>query len=334
MKKTTKFLALMLSTTIIMTSLIGCGNNNEEKKVKEPEKKQEVVKEKSKEEVIEAVNQDVPVEELVPEESNNGFDPNAGAYLGDGPSNTENNQPFKEYYDVFPKWIEKEFMPRCQNYFLGNPYENGEVYRLRLTTGCYGEYSIKFQLTKLKVTVRTESSEWSDDISGISQESSKTFFNYDNISPNTCIVKKMEDGYPTPIENNNITGYLIIGDGEGGNAVCNTFGDTPFTKELIYAPGTEIVNNKIYYTFGEYYGEDASFKADFTNVNKNDTLTINTNIQGFSDINGKEFKADWEFGIEDGDSLKDDLIYPNEMHGGYDWNEQYPNPQSYDSLLY
>ena len=225
-------------------------------------------------------------------------------------------------------------MPRCQNYFLGNPYENGEVYRLRLTTGCYGEYSIKFQLTKLKVTVRTESSEWSDDISGTSQESSKTFFNYDNISPNTCVVTKMEDGYPKPLENCNITGYLGIGDGEGGNAVCNTFGDTPFTKELIYAPGTEIVNNKIYYTFGEYYGEDASFKVDFTNVNKNDTITINTNIQGFSDINGKEFKADWEFGIEDGDSLKDPLIYPNEMHGGYDWNEQYPNPQSYDSLLY
>lgn len=58
----------------------------------------------------------------------------------------------------------------------------------------------------------------------------------------------MEDGYPKPLENCNITGYLGIGDGEGGNAVCNTFGDTPFTKELIYAPGTEIVNNKIYYT--------------------------------------------------------------------------------------
>lgn len=311
----------LLSIAVVL--VVGCGNNK--KKLEEPKKKQE--------KVVEEDNKEIQ-EEPLSEESNSDFDPNAGAYLGDGPSNTENNQPFKEYYDVFPKWIEREFMPRCQNYFLGNPYENGEIYRLRLTTGCYGEYSIKFQLTKLKVTVRTESSEWSDDISGTSQESSKTFFNYDNISPNTCVVTKMEDGYPKPLENCNITGYLGIGDGEGGNAVCNTFGDVPFVKEFYYAPGTTIINNQVYYTFGEYYGEDASFKVDFTNVNKNDTITINTNIQGFSDINGKEFKADWEFGIEDGDSLKDPLIYPNEMHGGYDWNEQYPNPQSYDSLLY
>lgn len=316
-------LIFFLLSTIVITSVVGCGNNN--KKSEEPKKKQE--------KAVEEDGKEIQEEPLV-EETNNDFDENAGAYLGDGPSNTENNQPFKEYYDVFPKWIEREFMPRCQNYFLGNPYENGEVYRLRLTTGCYGEYSIKFQLTKLKVTVRTESSEWSDDISGTSQESSKTFFNYDNISPNTCVVTKMEDGYPKPLENCNITGYLGIGDGEGGNAVCNTFGDVPFVKEFYYAPGTTIINNQVYYTFGEYYGEDASFKVDFTNVNKNDTITINTNIQGFSDINGKEFKADWEFGIEDGDSLKDPLIYPNEMHGGYDWNEQYPNPQSYDSLLY
>lgn len=316
-------LIFFLLSTIVITSVVGCGNNN--KKSEEPKKKQE--------KAVEEDDKEIQEEPLV-EETNNDFDENAGAYLGDGPSNTENNQPFKEYYDVFPKWIEREFMPRCQNYFLGNPYENGEIYRLRLTTGCYGEYSIKFQLTKLKVTVRTESSEWSDDISGTSQESSKTFFNYDNISPNTCVVTKMEDGYPKPLENCNITGYLGIGDGEGGNAVCNTFGDVPFVKEFYYAPGTTIINNQVYYTFGEYYGEDASFKVDFTNVNKNDTITINTNIQGFSDINGKEFKADWEFGIEDGDSLKDPLIYPNEMHGGYDWNEQYPNPQSYDSLLY
>lgn len=228
-------LIFFLLSTIVITSVVGCGNNN--KKSEEPKKKQE--------KAVEEDDKEIQEEPLV-EETNNDFDENAGAYLGDGPSNTENNQPFKEYYDVFPKWIEREFMPRCQNYFLGNPYENGEVYRLRLTTGCYGEYSIKFQLTKLKVTVRTESSEWSDDISGTSQESSKTFFNYDNISPNTCVVTKMEDGYPKPLENCNITGYLGIGDGEGGNAVCNTFGDTPFTKELIYAPGTEIVNNKIY----------------------------------------------------------------------------------------
>ena len=317
-------LTFLLLLTIVITSVVGCGNNN--KKSEEPKKKQE--------KVVKEDNKEIQVESLPEEESNSDFDPNAGAYLGDGPSNTDNNQPFKEYYDVFPKWIEREFMPRCQNYFLGNPYENGEVYRLRLTTGCYGEYTIKFELTKLKANITTESSEWSDDISGISQESSKTFFKYENISPNTCVVKEMDAGYPKPLEHYGITGYLTIGDGEGGNAVCNTFGDVPFTKELIYAPGTSIVNNKTYYTFGEYYGEDASFKVDFTNVNKNDTVTINTNIQGFSDINGKEFKADRKFGIEEGDSLKDPLIYPNEMHGGYDWNEQYDNPQSYDSLLY
>lgn len=254
---------------------------------------------------------------------------------------TTNYQPYKEYVDNFPKYIEPQYMPKCHSYFIGNPYKDGNiVYKLTISTGCIGEYCIKVRLEKLKVeksvsegnyvgTEKTEEGETRDIFE------TKENIRYDNsVCPNVAVAYDTE--FNEPEELHYIDCYMVTGVGENGN--FNNGYDVPIIDQIIYNPGTTIENYRTFYSFEDFYGYEKYIHMDTSKVNSEDVIIVDTNIEPFaSEISGKAFKADWDMDVGMVDELADPLQLQDVVNGydyGYEYNDTYSKPVFYETLLY
>ena len=245
-----------------------------------------------------------------------------------------NTQPYKEYINLFPKNINPDYIPKCHSYFLGNPYADGEeVYWLQISTACYGDDMVKVQLNKARVNVKTKE----DYVHTVTDENGnyvdvdekKTTTTLDtSVTPNVTVAV---DKWGELVEKNYIESYVYFVNSEKDGKTENAY-VSPITKELLYAPGTSIENGRTYYSFEELYGIGTYLKIDFTKIN-DDIVTIDTNINTFSTVNGKEFKADWEWDKGNQDNIADPEERPLPEYNGTECNDYYPKAIFYDSLV-
>lgn len=321
-----KIVMVVISLSILLGCVSGCSN---QKELKEETIKNEEEKENENEEkvLVEMDDGETTIEEMQEEMQYNAID-------------TTNYQPYSEYQDIFPKYIESQYMPKCHSYFLGDPYTDGNiVYKLTISTGCIGEYRIKLRLEKVKVQktvsegnyVKTETAEGEyKDVFETNEE-----IRYDNsICPNVAVAYDTQ--FNEPEELHYIDCYMATGVGERGN-FYNGY-EIPIIDQIIYNPGTSIENYRTFYSFEDFYGYDKYIHMDTSKVNSEDIIVIDTNIEPFaSEINGKEFKADWNIDVGRVDELADPIQLPDIVNGydyGYKYDDEYSKPSFYDTLLY
>ena len=251
---------------------------------------------------------------------------------------TTNRQPYKEYVDMFPKWIPEEYIPRCHSYFIGDPYTDGNiVYRLTISTGCTGEYNVVYKLEKCKVVKNVDGGNYVNSTTGEDGElqdnfeTTTTLYFDDSACQNLSQLKgTSNDEIPY------VKGYAVTD--EYSDGVYWTGGISTVISQINYNPGTTIEHDIEYYGFEDVYGIGAYVDFDMSKLKSDDVITVQTNIEPFaSEINGKQFKADWE--IDKG--YYDDLTLPyvtNDISNGYDYgykyDNDYPKAAFYDSLLY
>lgn len=330
----------IMNLTIALGSVSGCSN---QRKFKEEKRQDYKEKEDDKKSNIKVINGKEAFEEADGQEMLE--EPNTKESKEDeiqyNTRDTTNYQPYKEYVDSFPKYIEPQYMPKCHSYFIGDPYKDGNiVYRLTVSTGCIGEYCIKTRLEKLKVEksisegnyVGTETTE-KGEIKDIFE--TKESIRYDNsVCPNVAVAYDTE--FDEPEELHYIDCYMVTGVGENGN--FNNGYDVPIIDQIIYNPGTTIENHRTFYSFEDFYGYEKYFHMDASKVNSEDVIIVDTNIEPFaSEISGKEFKADWDMDVGMVDELADPLQSQDIVNGydyGYEYDDTYPKPVFYETLLY
>ena len=275
-------------------------------------------------------------------------------------SNPVNSQPFKEYAAIFPKFVDKKYMPRCADYFLGNPYEEGEVCRLQISTACEGETIIKIKLEKLKVKISNKEDYTNTTTDGdgnyVNNSEVTTYWQYDDSeypSVTTNPDKNAADDWSSSLSadqsiRNVYSGipansfvecyvdyYMFDENSDEDAGVWRTGVSTPYMKSYTIINTVnehDPIRDIKYYSFEEMYGEGKYLNIDVTNL-ADDIITIDTNIEQFAYANGQEFKADWEFrnGCYDdnGDII---LRYDLETDGFY-LDDSYDRARFYDSLL-